>query len=86
MGQQLMKRKIKQVLEAQFAGIEVDFDKPSGERVNGHVVWEGFTGHDHVDRQQRVRQALRDGLGADAQQVGILLTYTPRELRAMMAA
>ncbi len=81
-----MGQRIREVLEEKFPGIDVDLDEAPGERVNGHVVWEGFTGHDHVDRQQRVRQALREGLGAEMQQVGILLTYTPRELRAMLAA
>ena len=41
---------------------------------------------DEVDRQTMVRNELRDKLGKDARQVGVLLTYTPDELEAMNAA
>lgn len=81
-----MGQQVKGILKNNFAGMEVVLDTLPDQKITGRVVWEGFTGHDHVARQQMVRQALRDALGAEAQLVGILLTYTPREMNAMRAA
>lgn len=81
-----MGQQVRQILEKAFPGIQVDVDSGPSGRVNGHVIWDGFTGHDNVERQQMIRAALNTGLGAEVTQVGILLTYTPVELQAMMAA
>jgi len=81
-----MGQKLGQILGQAFPGIEVSVDNVPGGRVNGRVVWDGFTDHDNVERQQMIRAALNDGLGAEATQIGILLTYTPHELETMMAA
>ena len=81
-----MGHKLGQILGQAFPGIEVDVDSLPGGRVSGRVVWDGFTDHDNVERQQMIRMALSAGLGAEATQVGILLTYTPHELQVMMAA
>ncbi len=81
-----MGHRVKQILEDTFTGIQVDLADLPGQRITGSVVWEGFTGHDHVERQQQVRKALQAALGSEVQQVGILLTYTPNEYEQMMAA
>jgi hypothetical protein len=81
-----MEQRVKDILECAFPGIKVDTEVLPGGRVSGSVVWEGFAGLDHVDRQSKIRTLLREKLGADAQQVGVLLTYTPAELKAMNAA
>ncbi len=77
---------VREILEAEFAGMQADLEEVPGQRINGSLVWEGFMGHDHVERQQMVRQALQVALGPEMQSVGVLLTYTPVELGAMMAA
>ena len=74
------------ILQAAFPGIDVKIEVLPGGRISGFVVWAGFAGLDQVDRQNQIRTVLREKLGTDAQQVGVLLTYTPDELHAMNAA
>ena len=81
-----MGERVRAILEDTFTGMTVDLEPLPDQRVTGSVVWDGFTGHDHVARQQMVRQALQAALGPNVQQVGVLLTYTPDELDAMTAA
>ena len=81
MGQQLT-----QILEQTFHGMDVKLDEPSSGRIHGSVIWDGFDDKDMGERQELVRTALREALGAQFREVGILLTYTPREMAAMQAA
>lgn len=81
-----MEQKVRNALEGAFKGISIDTEILPDGRITGFVVWAGFAGYDEVDRQTQIRDVLRQALGADAQQVGVLLTYTPDELRAMNAA
>ena len=81
-----MEQQIAQILTQAFPGMTIDLDETLGPRVHGRIVWDGFDGKDQVDRQTAVRQALKQKLGPEAQQVGVLLTYTPTELEAMQAA
>ncbi len=81
-----MGQQIAQILKQAFPGMTVDLDETMGPRVHGRIVWDGFAGKDQVDRQTTVRERLKQELGAEAQQVGVLLTYTPTELEAMQAA
>ncbi len=81
-----MGERVRLILERSFDGIQTDIENLPGQRVTGSVVWDGFARHDHVERQQMVRQALQAELGSEITQVGVLLTYTPTELGAMMAA
>ncbi len=81
-----MEQQIAQILTQAFPGMTIDLDETRGPRVQGRIVWDGFTGKDQVDRQTTVRERLKQELGAEAQQVGVLLTYTPTEIEAMQAA
>ena len=81
-----MEQKVRDLLEAAFPGIIMDTEVLSDERISGTVIWAGFEGQDHVDRQTMIRTMLREKLGDDAQCVGVLLTYTPEEMDAMNAA
>lgn len=81
-----MEEKVKEILDAEFPGIEVETEVVPGGRIHGHVIWAGFAEMDDVDRQTRIRAVLKEKLGPDAQQVGLLLAYTPDELKAMRAA
>ena len=81
-----MEQRVRKILQDNFAGIRIDLEQIPGQKIAGSVVWDGFAGLDHVDRQHLVRQALQAALGPEIQQVGILLTYTPEELGAMLAA
>ena len=81
-----MEEQVIAALQSAFPGIEVDIETHSDGRVHGHVIWAGFAELDDVDRQTEIRSVLKKKLGPDAQRVGILLAYTPDELRAMRAA
>lgn len=81
-----MVERVTTILQGSFAGIELQLEEMSNGRVTGSAVWDGFDNLDQVDRQQKVRDALRKELGPGASQVGVILTYTPDELHAMQAA
>ena len=81
-----MGQQVTQILKQAFQGMDVDLDERPGSRLSGVVIWNGFDNQDHGDRQERVRKVLKDALGTEFQQVGVLLTYTPHEMAAMSAA
>ncbi len=81
-----MEREVKDILETAFCGMKVLTEVLPGGRISGSVIWAGFGEMDEVERQNLVRAELRDKLGERAQNVGVLLTYTPEELDAMNAA
>ncbi len=55
------------------------------EKVNGYVLWEGFSGHDFLWRQNSLHRVLRREFGAEAQGIAHLFTYTPNEYEQMTA-
>ena len=71
---------------AALGGAQVSTKRLFGGRVSGSVIWGGFDGTDDIERQQTLRKLLSDKLGEEIQDVGILLTYTPREIEIMSAA
>jgi acid stress-induced BolA-like protein IbaG/YrbA len=81
-----MGQQVTQILEQAFQGIQANLEELPGGRLSGNIVWDGFTGHDQTDRQKLVREVLKGALGAQIQQIGVLLTYTQAELTAMQAA
>lgn len=81
-----MEQEVIGVLRDAFPGIEVEIEVRSSGRIFGSVVWAGFADLDQVDRQTKIRSVLREKLGDDAKQIGILFTYTPDEIEAMRAA
>jgi len=81
-----MEERVKKILDTELPGAVVSLEQFPGSRLTGSVVWDGFEGRDDVDRQQELRKILRENLGDEALQVGILLTYTSRELAIMKAA
>jgi hypothetical protein len=81
-----MVERVEEVMKAAFPGIELDLETMSSGKVTGDAVWAGFDGLDHIDRQKLVRDVLRWNLGENAQEVSILLTFTPVELHSMQEA
>ena len=77
--------KIRTILKAKFSGSYDELEvRIPGERIGGSFVWTGFDGLAQIDRQDLVRQALREGLTRDEElSVGLLLTFTPQEVAAM---
>ena len=77
---------VRDILERSFPGIELQLEEIDDERIIGHAVWAGFTDFDQVDRQNMLRDAIRNAMGPGVICVGVVLTYTPDELCAMRAA
>lgn len=69
-------------------GATVDIKETPGGRVVGSVVYDGFATMEQIDRQMTVRRFLSDAkeIGANLQNIGVLLMYTPDELRIMRSA
>lgn len=74
-------------LGTEFPGAElVDFGRDPSGRVAGVVAWTGFDGQAQIDRQQRLWSGLRARFNADdLRRVGLILTFTPRELQSIDA-
>ena len=66
--------------------MDVELDKESSGRLHGTVIWEGFDDQEMGERQDLIRKALKEALGAQFSQVGVLLNYTTREMMLMSAA
>lgn len=82
-----MEHKVREFLEHNFDGMQVNLETLSSGRVSGVVIWAGFEQDaDQTARQQRVRTALHQHFGAEVQLIGVLLTYTPNEIEEMTAA
>ncbi len=81
-----MGQQVTQILKQAFQGMDVDLDERTDSRLSGMVIWEGFDDQDHIERQQLIRKVLKQALGTEFQQIGLLLTYTPREISAMQSA
>ena len=74
-------RKLRQALTAAFSGAKIKLAqaKPA-KKVTGEVVWDGFGGVEHIDRQRRLRKVIDSALDADERlAVSLILTLTPEE-------
>ena len=70
-----------------FPGCDPRLEWDEGlQKVVGVLLWDGFETLDHATRQRRLWNVLKKALGPDAQQVSLLLTYTPREYEVYLAA
>lgn len=56
------------------------------DRYNGYILSKKFKGLSFLERQRRVFTILRQILGADAQSISMLFTYTPDEYEQLKAA
>lgn len=81
-----MEQQLRAALQQAFARSEVELDTSPDGAYSGLLIWDGFEDQDSIDRHRRVKQALVDLLKEDAENVGMLFTYTPREMAAMRAA
>jgi hypothetical protein len=76
-----LKRKLRQALIAEFPSAKVVLtqSKPS-DRITGEIVWKGFAGVEHIDRQCRLRKVVDSALnGKSKGLVSLILTLTPQE-------
>lgn len=81
-----MEQQVTQVLQQAFQGMNAGLFEMFNGKLSKPVIREGFGEQDTGDRQDLMRMALEEAHGAKFQQVGVLLTYTPREMMLMLAA
>jgi acid stress-induced BolA-like protein IbaG/YrbA len=65
-----MGQQISQILAGAFPGIQANIEDMPGGRISGTVIWNGFAGHDFVERQQMIRKVLEAGLALLQQRLG----------------
>jgi acid stress-induced BolA-like protein IbaG/YrbA len=76
-----------EVLQRHFAGSEANIElEPTTGLYNGHLLWEQFENLSFVERQKSVFDVLRAEFGAEAQQIGMIFTYTPAQYAELLAA
>lgn len=68
------------VLRNRFTDAEIKLEPgEEGERIHGFVIWEGFAPLTFLERQNLIFSTLRNALNGEAQHVGMVFTYTPKE-------
>jgi acid stress-induced BolA-like protein IbaG/YrbA len=70
---------VKQVIQTEFPGSDVDDVKEENHRVLGTIVWNGFKGKDSRERNRLVTEKVRNRLGLRGINVGILFPLAPGE-------
>ena len=80
-----LKQRIEELVGTGFPGSELRWQEDNLiKRPSGTLVWEGFDGLSHIDRQQRLGAYLREHLGEDKTLIGMIFTLTPRERAAIL--
>ena len=75
------------VLRHRFTDAEIKLEPgEDGERTHGFIIWEGFAPLSFLERQNLIHATLQNAPDAEAQQIGMLFTYTPNEYEQLQAA
>ena len=80
--------KVQLAISSAFPGIEIDLkvNRPS-RRITGKLVWAGFEGMPHIDRQHIVWESMGSVLSGDERaRFGAVVTLTPAELSSARTA
>ena len=77
--------KLRDALLERFGGAEVKLRRyRSGHGFGGSLVWSGFVGLDHLDRQRMLQKVVIDTLDeADQDRVMMIVALTPEESPAL---
>jgi acid stress-induced BolA-like protein IbaG/YrbA len=79
-------QKLSALLRAHFPQSEIEMEPRTDGRVSGFLIWEGFVGSEHIERQRMVWDLIRKELPRDEQaRVIAVLTLTPEEMTAARA-
>ena len=79
-----LKNNVETVIKANYQGANVSLDIVSmSDRVSGVVVWAGFAEQDQRERQQHLREILRQHFAQDIAKLGIILAFSPAEAEAL---
>ncbi len=76
---------VRQFIADALPNSETNLEVTPGGRVVGRVLWTGFDGQEHLERQNRIWELLRDRFQSRSTQIGVLLAYTPHEFAVMQS-
>jgi hypothetical protein len=76
------KEKVQELLIGNFDGSRAELElTPSADKIGGFLVWKGFEGEPHIDRQKQVWSVLRKHLQReDQRKITAILTVSPAEM------
>lgn len=75
--------KVTTALKSSFPGVQLDLETLADGRVGGEIAWSKFNPNDGYADQVKLSKALKEKLGADAAQVGLIFTLTPIQKKVM---
>ena len=79
--------RVRNLIKQHYTVSDLDIGFGGGaHKLHGYVVSTDFSGKEMLDRQTDLYSFLRDELGAEAQQISIIFTYTPDEFKLMAVA
>ncbi len=78
-----LKQTVMAILHNTFQDVRAELDEDPPGKLSGIVITSAFSDIDNADRQRILRDALREGLGADVQRLSILFTQSPEEYDAL---
>ena len=78
-------QKMTNALEARFPGVEVDLSvRKLSHKVGGFVIWDGFLGQQQFERQQQLRNVLKQALTVDElSKLTFIITATSKEVESV---
>lgn len=79
-------QKLSDLLRSRFPQCEIELEYRGDGRVSGFLIWEGFAGSEHIERQRMVWNLIRKELPQEEQvKIVAVLTLTPEEMTAARA-
>ncbi len=78
-------KKLDELFRQHFHGAVAELEQSKQfQKVGGLLSWDGFEGHEQIDRQHQVWDSIRAHLPQEEQRkVTVILTVTPDELAVM---
>jgi hypothetical protein len=70
---------VERIIQEAFPGSRVEVTDQENHRLVGTIYWKGFKGMDMTKRTQLVTERVREPLGLDGLNVGILFPLAPGE-------
>lgn len=77
--------RVEQLLRRQFRGATAEIEPArQGSLLSGRLIWKGFDGIDHRERQRRLRKVLDEELRqGEKERIGLVLTLSQLEFSSM---
>lgn len=80
-------KKLTDLLKASFPDAQTELEAIGADRVSGFLIWDGFVGVEHIERQRTVWRLIRSELTPDEQhRIAAVLTMTSDEMSAARAS